>query len=471
MKHGVYVSEKDTSVSSPVVAASGVPFVIGASPVQSAASPAPLNRPVLCNSWDEFVEKFGYSDDWASYNLCEFAYSQFKLFGVGPVIFCNVLDPATHNTSVAAADIDVVNHQAKLPIAAIDDSNLVVKVAGGAGAAYVKDTDYSVFYDGEYCIVELISTSTHYSETSLNIAYKKVTPTSVNATLVASKLEAVELCMSECSLIPDLLVSPGYSKTPTLALAMATKAAAINGSFEARAIVDIDTSSVTVYSGAGTYKSSNSLTDEHLIVCWPLVKLDSKTFYMSTQIAGLIGSVDTGNEGIPYESPSNKNLKINGLVLDGGTEVVMSKAMADTLNSNGIMTALNFLSSGWIAWGNYTGAYPGSTDPKDSIIPVARMFSWVGNSLIQTFWQKLDKPMNRRLVDSIVDSAQIWLNGLTGAGYLLGARVEMLEAENPTTALMQGILKLHIYMTPASPAQEIDFVLEYDVNYITQQFA
>lgn len=67
----------------------------------------------------------------------------------------------------------------------------------------------------------------------------------------------------------------------------------------------------------------------------------------------------------------------------------------------------------------------------------------------------------------ILDSANIWLNGLVGAGYLLGARVEMLESENPLTSLMAGKIKLHIYMTPPSPAQEIDFVLEYDADYVT----
>lgn len=51
--------------------------------------------------------------------------------------------------------------------------------------------------------------------------------------------------------------------------------------------------------------------------------------------------------------------------------------------------------------------------------------------------------------------------------YLLGARVEMLENENPLTNLMAGIIKLHVYMTPPSPAQEIDFVLEYDASYVT----
>jgi hypothetical protein len=43
----------------------------------------------------------------------------------------------------------------------------------------------------------------------------------------------------------------------------------------------------------------------------------------------------------------------------------------------------------------------------------------------------------------------------------------MIESENPVTNLMQGIVKLHVYLTPPSPAQEIDFTLEYDASYVT----
>ena len=59
-----------------------------------------------------------------------------------------------------------------------------------------------------------------------------------------------------------------------------------------------------------------------------------------------------------------------------------------------------------------------------------------------------------------------WIDGLVGSGYLLGGRVEMLESENPVSNLMAGIIKLHVYMTPPSPAQEIDFALEYDASYV-----
>ena len=92
VNHGVNATEQATSVSTPVVAESGVPFVVGTAPVQSAANPARAGIPVLCTSWDEAVAALGYSDDWEKYTLCEVMYSHFKLFGCQPVIFCNVLD-------------------------------------------------------------------------------------------------------------------------------------------------------------------------------------------------------------------------------------------------------------------------------------------------------------------------------------------------------------------------------------------
>ena len=69
-----------------------------------------------------------------------------------------------------------------------------------------------------------------------------------------------------------------------------------------------------------------------------------------------------------------------------------------------------------------------------------------------------------------ISGANIALNGLTGSQYILGGRIEFLESENPSTDLMAGIMRFHIYITPPSPAQEIDFVLEYDVDYLSSLF-
>ena len=122
-------------------------------------------------------------------------YSHFKLFGCQPAIFVNLL-ATTMKEAVAAADKDVVNHKIALPIEAINDATLVVKPAGGTGTAYVKDTDYSVFYEGEYCYIELLSDGSAYAVTSLNVAYNKVKPSTVNAAAVATGMEAIEQCMT-----------------------------------------------------------------------------------------------------------------------------------------------------------------------------------------------------------------------------------------------------------------------------------
>lgn len=472
VKHGVYVSEQPTSVATPVVAPSGVPFVIGAAPVQQADSPVAAGRPVLCTSWDEFVEKFGYSEEWDKYTLCEFAYSHFQLYGCQPAIFCNVLDVATMKETVAAADKDVTDHRVVLPAEAINDVTLVIKTTGEDPATLEKDTDYTVFYGDDGMVVELMSTSDYYAVAKLSVAYSKVTPASVTVNTVASSMNAIDLCMSTVGTIPDLICAPGYSHDSGIAALMATKAEGLNGLFRGKAVVDIDCSAsgCTSYSGVAAAKANANMVSDNQIVCWPMVSLGGKKFHMSTQIAGLMAYVDAGN-GNPYESPSNKNFRMDSLILADGTEVLQTKAQADTIVEAGVVTALNFLSSGWVCWGNYTACYPGNTDVKDYFIPINRMFDWVGNTLVQTFWSRLDKPITRRLIDTILDTCNIWLNGLVGSEYVLGARVEMLDAENPLTDLMAGIIRLHVYMTPPAPAQEIDFLLEYDASYVEQAFS
>lgn len=79
--------------------------------------------------------------------------------------------------------------------------------------------------------------------------------------------------------------------------------------------------------------------------------------------------------------------------------------------------------------------------------------------------------MVRRLLDAILQGVNDWLNGLTAEEKILGGRVEMREEENPLTALMAGRVKFHIFITPPSPLQEMEFVIEYDVSYLTSLLA
>jgi phage tail sheath protein FI len=464
--HGVFVQEKSTSISTPVVAQVGIPFVIGAAPIQSADTPAEIGKPVLCTDWNEAVSKLGYSDDWESYTLCEFMYSQFKLYGMSPVIFCNLLDPAQMKQAVAAADKAVTDHKIALPLGAVNDATLVVKPAGGTGGAYAKDEDYSVYHEGENCVVELIDGGAAYDAAQLSVAYTAVTPNAVTDNVVAAGLEAIEYCLTKVGIIPDLIVAPGHSGNSVVAAVMATKAAAISGLFRAKALIDIPTDVAPAYDTVRAAKQSLNVNDVNQVACWPMLTLGDKRFHLSTQLAGLIATVDNAkNNGCPYESPSNKSLKCDGMTTAAGTAIDITLAQANILNGFGVTTAIG-MTGGWVAWGNYTACYPANTDVKDYFTCVSRMFDWVGNTVIRTFWTYCDNPMNARLRDSILDTCNIWLNGLYGAGYVLGARAEILASENPLTDLMAGIIRFHIWLTPPSPAQEADFILEYNAGFL-----
>lgn len=469
IKHGVYVNERATSVSTPIRADVGIPFVIGTAPYWMSAlneskGDAPYEVPMILTSWDEYVEKFGHCEDTDEYGhfkytLCEFAYSHFKLYGCQPVIFYSI---APASKAVSDQKVTVNARKALLPVSA--GGTVTVKNA----SATVPVEEYSVYYTEHNLVIELKSTSSAAAASEISVSYTEFSYAEKTAADIASGMNAIDSCMTEIGVIPDLICAPGFSHDSTVAALMATKAAGLNGCFPAKALIDT-ADTVTAYGDVYAWKNENNIVDENQILCFPKLGLGDKVFHMSTQLAGLMAMVDAGNE-VPYESPSNKNFKMDRLVVGSGTTYRMTKEQGDILNGAGVVTAINMLSSGWVCWGNYTACYPSNSDVKDYFISVSRMFDYVANTLIRTYWAKLDKPMNRRLVDNIVDSVNIWLNGLTGAGYLLGGRIEFNESENPVTDLMAGIIRTHIYITPPSPAQELDFTLEYDVSYLSAIF-
>jgi phage tail sheath protein FI len=233
--------------------------------------------------------------------------------------------------------------------------------------------------------------------------------------------------------------------------------------FRCICLTDIDTAQATSYDAVNTWKNNNNYTGVNQYACWPCVRNGDHVFHMSTHLIGMIGVMDAANGDVPYQSPSNLTMQITGTCLKDGTEVTLSLDQANLLNSQGIYTALNF-TGGWKGWGNRTAAYPSNTDVKDCFGCVRRMFDWQYQTFILTYWQKVDQPLTRRLVKTIVDSEQIRLNGLVARGYLLGASVQFLEEENPLTDLLNGIFRVHTYITPPVPAEQIEDVLEYDVN-------
>lgn len=470
--HGVSASKKSTSVSTPVLAASGVHFVVGTAPVQMVGGK--VNEVIMANTYEEAVKALGYSDDWKKYGLCEEIYTAFVLYKIAPVFFVNVLDPAKHKKAVEEADMNVIDNQIILPLEAIKDS---VKVTGKE-----KGTDYDVFYNDTNCVVEFFSETTG----AVKVAYDEVDAGMVErddviggfsiSTKKTTGLELIDKVFPKYTTVPDLILCPNWSQDPEVAAVMAAKAENINGIFEAEAVIDIDTteeSGVTYYTEVPAWKKAKNFMKKMEIVCFPKVALGTKIFNYSTQLAGLMAAVDNTEDyggGTPCESASNKSLQADRMVLDDGSEVILDLQQANYLNDNGVVTALNFY-NGFVSWGNYTACFPANTDPVDYFYCISRMFKWVAKSVILSYWSYIDRKMTRRLLDAILQGMNDWLNSMTADEKILGGRVELREEENSTTALMAGKAKFHIYLTPPSPLQQLEFVLEYDISYLEQMLA
>ncbi len=469
---GVYVNEKATAVQAAEVAESGLAYAVGSAPAHTAEKPAPPGVPVLCAGWDEAVEKLGYSDDWGKYPLCEVMYAHFKLYNCRQALFCNVLDPDKHKVAASAKTYPVSGHRALLPYEALLEGIEVKSGEGEGAAALAAGEDYAAFYDETTgaCVVELLEGGAAYSATALTVQAAAVDPQAVVAADVAAGVSQVDACLNRTGLTPDLLLAPGWSQDPAIAALLAVKADSVNTLLRAKAVLDVDCTEngVTDPEDLAVYKAKHGLQDPAQILCWPMVSLGGRTFHLSTHLCGLMAQVDGENGGCPVASPAGHSLQIDGCCLADGTEISLTFDQVNRIAGyQGVVTALYFGQNGWQAKGNHTACYPQNRDIKDHFIPNARMFTWVGNTLVKRFWSKLDQPMCRRLADGIVDGVNQWLNTLQGAGLIHGGRVAYEAQENPLSDLMEGIIKFHIYIATPSPAQKIVFTLEYDLDYAT----
>lgn len=469
-KHGVYVSEQETSLTAPIEGTAGLQVIFGTAPCNLADNPADaVNKPKLCHSFAEAKAAVGYCDDFENYTLCQAIDASFRVFNTAPIILVNVLDPATHKTDVTEAALVLANGQGTLKDFGVIKSTLVVSATAG-GAALVEGTDYLATFDNDgLCVITNLG-----DEGSLYVKYSKLNPSAVTeAEIVGSVgadgketgLELLRTVYPKFGMTPGLISAPGWSHNATVAAALEAKCTGINGVFSCECVVDIPTDTAKVYSNVKAEKERLGADGAHTIACWPMGKVGEKVYYLSALISALQSYTDANNDDVPYRSPSNQSLGITELCLEDGTEVLLDQDQANTLNSFGVVTALNM--NGFKAWGNNTAVYPSSTDPKDRWIPCRRMFTWWGNTLIQTYFQKVDSPMNRRLIENVVDSENIRGNSFVARGYVAGASVEFNDLDNPSTDLLNGIVRFKVNLAPYVPAENIEFKLEFDATALT----
>ncbi len=484
-KHGVSWADVPTSVIAPVQADVGVNVVFGSAPLHLHKNGKDaINKPRIYNRFEDAVAELGYSNDWATYDLCEHMDAAFVEFGVFPVIYVAVNDPEAGATSLAPKTVTLVAGQVDT-LEELVAWTVEVKDETGA-TTYVEGTDYLLTLSpNNTWVITRITTGDIPTPTSiLQVTGKIPSATPVDAADIIggidnngkrSGLEVIEDVFQATGKVPGVIICPKFSSDPTVAAVMEAKCENINGCFVATCLIDVDTDAAPTAQDVKGWKDGNNISfpRQQCLYGKPALKgaTMSKVFNFASQQGPLMQWVDAyrGN-GLPYHSPSNKPMRMNALLLADGTELPMHLLDANMLNSQGVITALNFI-GGWRSWGNRTACYPANTDVKDMFISVRRMFDFIGNSTVLTIWQKVDEPGNRRLIDAIVNSLQLWLDGLSNSEALLGARIEFRQDENPTTELLNGHYIFHIFIAVPTPAEWIDFRVEYWLPYVQNLWA
>ncbi|MGL4308678.1 MAG: phage tail sheath family protein [Cetobacterium sp.] len=469
-QHGSYSKEVPTSLRGMVSAKNPI-LVVGTAPINM-GDITNVNRAQLVTSSEEAMKYFGGTSD-LSFTISEVLDACLNLYNVKPIVAINVLDPSKHKTEKTKSAIVVTENKVTLEESGIILSTLTVKIASQQ-EALPQDKYNAYFNNSGKVIIEIIGEGIPQIDVEYSfLDISKVTKSDILGgidpnTLEKQGFECIDEVFNKYSMIPGLIIAPGFSHEPEVKAIIEAKASSINSKYGAMGIVDLPEE--TQYGDAILKKKELNIVDEDLLLCFGKGKLGDKIYHMSTLAAGSMSSIDAGNDGVPYESPSNKNLKVNALVIktnDGYKEILLDEEQqANLLNENGIVTAIR-RSNGFVLWGNRTSAYQpgGSTDPKDIWIPVKRMFKYISNVIIMNTAQDVDKPMTYSRAELIQNTVNVYLAGLVSAQKLLGGRIEFLREENPLGDMLEGKFKWHIYIGAVLPGESLHFILEYDPSY------
>lgn len=473
-KHGIEVIENKTSFPNPHSTRYGVQVVLGTAPVNLAENPyETANKPIKVANYEEAVKQLGYSEDWKSYTLCESMYASFKVFQVSPVVYINVLDAKKHFKNVEEASYPVSGHQVILNTTGILKDTVKISAVKEDVTVLMENKDFIMdFNESGYLVVTLLKAGKGYEAADLKISYKMIAPDMVTEedligfyhveTGEETGMEVLRQIYPKFGIVPGMLLAPGWTENPNIGAALQSKCEGISGIFRTMCLLDLDTQKARKYVDCLSVKNEMGYDEEHSIVLWPRVTKDKRQFHYSSVYGAMMSYQTVLNGDVPYVYPSNKLLNVDGAVLSDGSEIYLDQARAGELNGSGVVTA--FHDNGWKAFGNNTGCYPQNTDPKDRWIGCRRMFDFVANYFITVYRSKLDEGMNKRLVDDIINSFNIWGNSLMASGMCAGLYAEYRKEENTISDILAGHMKIRIHFAPYTPTEYIQAVEEFDVT-------
>ena len=468
-KHGTYQNETASDISLPIESSYGY-FIVGTAPLNKIKeSKRKINEVVRIGTYKEALEYFGDTYD-LDFSISQAIKVFFELYSVAPIYVVNLVDPATHKkTGTPLNDVSVVNGKVLIPNHKVIPETVIVR----NGSTPIVDKTFVWTEEG----LEIYFTSS--SATSVNIEYDEIDLSMITKsmaiggyntnTMKRTGLELLDEVFLKYSELPAFIDVPDFSHESDVAAVLATKAKNLNGNmFETMALINAPIGKK--YDEIAKWKDDNNINSEDQLVFYGKLTLSKKIYYQSIHYAALSLRVDIDNDGVPCQSASNYNYKCDGLVWKNSNdkleEIILDKEQqANFLNKNGVITAINF--KGWRCWGSETAKNPMAIDPKDKYSYIRRMFKYIGNELVLTYFNKVDQPFTKKLAETITKSMNIRLNSLVPSK-LLAAKAELSKEDNNLISVINGDITWIISLGVTPALKSLTFKKKYDVEALNE---
>lgn len=451
--HGAY-GEIVTSAAADAQQSNVVAAYIGTAPInliRGYAEKDLVNMPIKVANMSDTQSKLGYAADWAKFSLCEAFAAHFDntVGNVGPIYVVNVLDPDAHKAAdKTTKELSFVNQRAEF-----ESSDIILDTF--AIADKTEGVDYSLEYNFAKgtVVVKLLAAA---AAASLQCSYNTVDASKVEAADIIGQttedgqytgLHAMKLIYQYHNAVLNMLAAPGWSHIPEVYRAMVSTVQKLNGHWDGFVNADIpladaEGAAIDTIAKAIAWKEANGYTSEFSKVYWPKVKDGSgRVFCLSTAGQATTQRVDLSHDGVPFETPSNKEIMATAQYFgEASKSRGFDQQTGNSLNEKGITTAC-FWGGQWVIWGPHTAAfvYNGSTDARAIFDVNIRMLMHITNSFQQDHGTEIDQPMTPQQRDTILNAEKEKLDTLTGMGALMGTpSVVFLETANPVSDMMNG---------------------------------
>ena len=452
----------------------GAIVYVGTAPVHTVEGGANnVNKPILVRNIAEARKFFGYSDDWASYTLCEAMHVHFEIKGVGPLVFINVLDPATHKSSTKTTASKTPANGAIVLTDAEDVilDTIVVKTQDSTPVEKVKGTDYSVAYNIERKTITIQElTSGALGTDALTVEYYEISVSAVTDTTVIGATDGMGLNTGLYAIkdvyqltgrVPSFLLAPGFSSHPAVHTAMAGVSQKINGHWDAYMFVDIpivDNTTPITLNTAATWKATNGYNKENETVYFPLVLgTDGNKYHISVLAAANFQELLVDQDGIPYRTASNTECTIisNLYLGEANTGRIYDDSITnEKLNKNGIASAV-YVGGRWAIWGAHSADYNQDNITYVNAAETNRMMLYyISNDFQARRSLDVDQPLTVNDIKSIVSQEQTRLDALLNIGALTYGEVTInATAQAASDLLTEGwTFAFNVTTTPLAQA-------------------